>query len=80
MGFQVGPHKAFQVAREAQRVQIILVSSIDPKLVSHLLMAPASTLDEAIRLAMEFLSPTQPGDLRIAALPRATNTVPDFIS
>jgi lactate racemase len=77
-GFRVGPHKAFQVARIANRVQIILVSSIPGDLVSRLLMTPAATLDEAFATAVNRLSPTPGQALKIAVLPRATNTVPVF--
>jgi nickel-dependent lactate racemase len=76
VGFRVGPHKAFQVARDAARVRIILVSSIPDNLVSRLLMTPAANLDQAFILATQILSPTPNGQMKIAILPRATNTVP----
>jgi nickel-dependent lactate racemase len=76
VGFRVGPHKAFQVARDAARVTIILVSSIPDNLVSRLLMTPAANLDQAFILATQILSPTPNGQMKIAILPRATNTVP----
>lgn len=77
LGFRVGPHKAYQVAREAARVKIILVSSMPAQLVSRLLLTPAMSVDEAIQMAQSILSPT-PGaaSLRAALLPRATNTIP----
>lgn len=78
MGFRVGPHKAFQVARDAARVSIVLVSMIPADLVSRLLMHPAATLEEAVQTGFHLLSPTPPQDLRIAILPRATNTIPDI--
>lgn len=74
-GFQVGPHKAFQVARDAARVNIILLSKIPAQLVSRLLMTPASSLEEAVNIGMRMLgSGEQPP--RVAVLPRATNTIP----
>ncbi len=75
-GFRVGPHKAFQVARDASRVQIILQSLLPKDLVKSLLMTPAANLSEAMVLAYDYLSPTLPQDIHIAVLPRATNTVP----
>jgi nickel-dependent lactate racemase len=75
-GFRVGPHKAFQVARDAARVKIILLSTIPARTVSDLLMTPAATLPEALQTAFAHLSPALPQDLRIAVLPRATNTIP----
>ncbi len=78
VGFRVGPHKALQVAREAVRVHIILLSSIPAELVSQLLMTPAANLEQALALAQEKLAPQPLVDLRIAVLPRATNTIPVF--
>jgi lactate racemase len=75
-GFQVGPHKSFQVARDAARVNIILLSEIDPRLVSRLLMTPAASPREALSLALDRLIPAPGRPLRIAVLPRATNTIP----
>ena len=77
-GFRVGPHKAFQVARDAARVTIILVSSIPADLVSRLLMTPAASLQEAFELALPRLASGSSSPLRVAVLPRATNTVPVF--
>lgn len=78
-GFRVGPHKAFQVARDAARVHIILVSDIPGPKIARLLMAPAASLEEAVAKALAILTtqegaPTDP--LRVAVLPRATNTIP----
>ena len=75
-GFKVGPHKAFQVAKEAARVHIILLSMIPSELVKGLLMTPAKTLSEASKSAFGILSPALPQELRIAVLPRATSTIP----
>lgn len=74
MGFCVGPHKALQIARDAQRVRILLVSEMQPQLVQQLLLTPAPTLQAAFELALTTLPP-QPA---IAILPRATNTIPSF--
>jgi nickel-dependent lactate racemase len=78
LGFRVGPHKSFQVARDAARVKIILVSRIPSQLVSRLLMTPAENLEQAFHLAAGHLSPTPSGLTNIAVLPRATNTIPVF--
>ena len=71
-GFRVGPHKAFQVAREGVRIQIVLVSEMDAELVSRLLLTPANNLPEAISRVLGGLSSTS----QIAVMPRATNTIP----
>lgn len=74
-GFQVGPHKSFQVARDAARVHIILLSQIPTDLVSRLLMTPATSLEEAVEIGLRLLgSSEQPPS--VAVLPRATNTIP----
>jgi lactate racemase len=71
-GFRVGPHKAFQVAREGMRIQIVLVSEMDAGLVSKLLLTPANDLKDAFTKVQGGLSP----DTQIAVMPRATNTIP----
>ncbi len=72
MGFRVGPHKAYQIARDAIRIQVILVSSMDVGRVRKLLLAPAADIQSAIQQAFALLPPNP----RIAILPRATNTIP----
>jgi lactate racemase len=71
-GFRVGPHKAFQVAREGLRIQIVVVSDMDAKLVSKLLLTPAVDLNEAFAKVQGGISPAT----QIAVMPRATNTIP----
>lgn len=76
VGFKVGPHKAFQVARHLARVHIVLLSQISPALVTRLLMTPALTMDEAVAKGIA-LAGAEPGQsLRVAVLPHATNTIP----
>jgi len=71
-GFRVGPHKAFQVAREGVRIQIVVVSEMDAELVSRLLLTPANNLPEALSRVFGGLSSAS----HIAVMPRATNTIP----
>jgi nickel-dependent lactate racemase len=54
-GFQVGPHKAFQIARDAAQAQVFLVSHMPPDLVRRLLLTPVGNLEEAIALARDRL-------------------------
>ena len=56
-GFQIGPHKAFQIARDAARVRAILVSEMAPELVRRLLLTPAESIDGG----------TGPGPARLAS-------------
>ena len=71
-GFQVGPHKAFQLARDAARVRVILVSEMAPEIVRRLLLAPADSIEDALGLAL----PDLPARARVAVMPRASSTIP----
>jgi nickel-dependent lactate racemase len=71
-GFQVGPHKAYQIARDAARVRVILVSEMAPELVRRLLPTPAESIGEALGLAL----PDLPAHARVAIMPRASSTIP----
>jgi lactate racemase len=71
-GFRVGPHKAFQIARDACRVRTFLVSEMSPGLVRRLLLTPADSIDDALDLALPDLAK----DARVGILPRASSTIP----
>jgi nickel-dependent lactate racemase len=71
-GFQVGPHKAYQIARDASRVNIILLSEIDPVKVRQLLLTPTLNANQTILDALKSL----PEPCRIAVLPLAPITIP----
>jgi lactate racemase len=74
-GFKVGPHKAFQIARDASRVQVLLVSQMDPDLVRRLLLTPFDDLKSAIEYAENFL----PENATTAIMPIAVITIPVLI-
>ncbi len=71
-GFRVGPHKAFQIARDIARTRVLLVSQMPPDLVRRLLLTPASNLDEALSLALDRLAL----GARIGVMPWANTTIP----
>ena len=71
-GFSVGPHKAFQVAKIAERAQIILVSEMETELAKKLLVTPCKTIDAAFQMAMTQISQAP----ETAIFPRAINTIP----
>lgn len=71
-GFRVGPHKAFQIARDARRARILLVSDMNPDLVRSLLLEPADTLDAALAISLADL----PAGGRVGIMPRASSTIP----
>ncbi len=71
-GFRVGPHKAFQIARDATRINLLLVSDMEPSFVNRLLLVPAESLQAAIDAATSGL----PLSARIGVMPKANTTIP----
>jgi nickel-dependent lactate racemase len=72
-GFRVGPHKAFQIARELKRIHVVLISQMPDELVKKLLLTPRHGVLDALNQ----VSPALDG-LSIAVMPHATNTIPDL--
>lgn len=73
-GFRVGPHKAFQIARDAARVELRFFSDMEMDLTRALLLNPISNLQSAIDQAVQAL----PAAGRIGILPRASSTIPQI--
>ncbi len=71
-GYRIGPHKAWQIARDATRVNLVFVSAMPQELSERLLLNPAPSLDEAVRRALAALSER----VRIAVMPFANATIP----
>jgi nickel-dependent lactate racemase len=71
-GFRVGPHKAFQIARDASRVNLLLVSEMESDFVRQLLLTPALSLQAAVDTAVASL----PASARIGIMPKANATIP----
>ncbi|GAP06381.1 uncharacterized conserved protein [Anaerolinea thermolimosa] len=71
LGFQVGPHKAYQVARLLEKFNIILVSNIDEKRVQRLLLQSAPN----IQIAFQNVLKSYPFSPKIGILPHATTTL-----
>jgi nickel-dependent lactate racemase len=71
-GFRVGPHKAFQISRDASRFKTFLISEMDDEFVRRLLLHPAKDLQTALDSALESL----PDDARIGVIPIANATIP----
>lgn len=70
-GFRVGRHKALQIARDAARVQVALVTALDDELARTLLLPPQPDLQTAIDRALARL----PGGARIGLMPAANATI-----
>jgi nickel-dependent lactate racemase len=71
-GYRIGPHKAWQIARDATRVRLMFVSGMPRELAQQLLLNPVSSLDEAVARALA----TLPAQARIAIMPFANATIP----
>ncbi len=71
-GFRIGPHKAFQIARDASKVHLLFLSQMSPDFTRSLLIDPVSDLQQAVNLVLSQL----PLEARIAIMPRATSTIP----
>ncbi len=70
--FRLGPHKAFQIARDAVRVQVQMVSEIAPEYVAGLLLDSAPSVQAAIDTALDNLR----ARARVGVLPAANSTIP----
>jgi nickel-dependent lactate racemase len=73
-GFRVGPHKAFQISRDAAKVRVLLLSDLVPDFVRKLLLTPVASMDEALGVALADL----PANGRIGIMPLANATIPQI--
>lgn len=73
-GFVVGPHKALQFALIAERINFQIKSDIDLLIMKGLLLTTIDDLQTAVNVAIRTFA-TPP---RIAVLPFATATIPQF--
>lgn len=76
--FEVGPHKAYQIARDALRTRIVLVSEIPPQSVSRWQLTPSQP-DKLVAL-LGWLADQLPGHARVAVLPAATRTMTEVLN
>jgi nickel-dependent lactate racemase len=75
-GFRIGPHKAFQIARDAVGRKLFMVTEMPAPFVKSLLLNPCATLDEALSAAIKDLRP----NARIGILPFANATIPSIVT
>lgn len=71
-GYRIGPHKAFQISRDASRFRVLVHSEMPPQFVARLLLTPAPDFSRAVNEAIEALAPGS----RIGIMPRANATIP----
>lgn len=74
--FRIGPHKAFQIALQAKRNHIILISEMPDDLVKKFFLIPAKSLEQGVELAGNIL----PANFTTVVLPHATALLPKFTS
>ncbi|NLJ39704.1 MAG: nickel-dependent lactate racemase [Candidatus Atribacteria bacterium] len=70
--FEVGPHKAFQVAKIAQRINFKMLSSINDEVLESLMINPIHSLENEI---LDYINQIGTKSI-IALLPYATATIP----
>ena len=71
-GYRIGPHKAYQISRDASRFTVLWHSAMAPGDLSRLLLTPAPDFQAAIDCAVASLAPGS----RIGMMPRANATIP----
>jgi len=70
--FQVGPHKAYLIARDTANIHLVFISDLDPGKARSMLLAPGENLQKAVDLALAGL----PKGSRIGILSHAASTIP----
>ena len=71
-GFRIGPHKAFQIARDAARIRLFTYTDLDDAFARDLLLNPVVDLQTTINLALEALHLGE----RVGVIPHANATIP----
>lgn len=71
-GFRIGPHKAYQIARDASKLQLLLYSEMNEAFTRALLLNPVRDLQTAIDQALVNVKPGE----RIGVMPHASSTIP----
>jgi lactate racemase len=74
-GFRVGPHKAYQISRDASRFRVLFITEMPPDFVRQLLLEPMPDLQRALDTALVSL----PTDAHIGLMPYANSTIPSLV-
>ncbi|MFU8827680.1 MAG: nickel-dependent lactate racemase [Brevefilum sp.] len=74
--FKVGPHKAMLIARDAVRVNVVLVSDLPPQVVKRWKLTPSKP--ELINELLAWIGTQLPPEARAAILPAATRTMTEI--
>jgi lactate racemase len=71
-GFRIGPHKAFQIARDTAPRHVLMMTQMPPEFARKLLLVPCASLEAALATVLPKLTPTA----RIGVMPWANATIP----
>jgi nickel-dependent lactate racemase len=71
-GFRIGPHKAYQIARDASKVSFMFYSEMDVDFSKVLLLNPVTDLQAALDTALDKLGSGE----HVGFLPHASSTIP----
>jgi nickel-dependent lactate racemase len=71
-GYRIGPHKAFQISRDASRFRVLFRSDLPAAFVERFLLTPVADFQHAIGEAVAHLAPRA----RIGIMPLANATIP----
>jgi nickel-dependent lactate racemase len=74
--FRLGYHKAFQIARDATRARVLMITEMPRELTSRLLLDKYDSLAAALDLALRDL----PRDARIGVMPAGNVTIPEIFN
>ena len=74
--FMVGPHKAFQIARDATRVNIILVSDLPPLSIKQWKLTPSNP--DLLQPLINWIAARLPEEAHVAVLPASTRTMTEI--
>jgi nickel-dependent lactate racemase len=72
--FQLGKHKAWQIARDLAQVRVMMVTDMPSTLASNLLLPKVDSLDAALATALRDLPP----NARVGIVPVGTVTIPQI--
>lgn len=72
--FEIGPHKAYQLAKQLLQFKIILVSNLDKKTVEKMHLIYANNLNHAFTIAKTWIDFEK---IAVAVLPYATHVLPN---
>lgn len=73
--FEIGPHKAYQLAKQAINHKIFLISHLEKTLIEKIHLIPADNFEHAFMIADQYLDKKT---INIAVLPYATHILPKF--